>query len=131
MSRSASSSRRWRILAFSGCLVGILLFALWPSPPEIPYLASDGGQHAAAFAILTLAARACWPVTSGWRLFFALASFGLAIEVLQGLLPTGRAAELRDWQIDCVAIGVMLALDGVSRKVRGWLRRVIYPTGVR
>lgn len=114
---------RWRILFFGGGLASVLLFALWPRPPAIPYLASDSSQHAAAFMLLTLAARACWPKTGWWQLFAGLAGFGLAIEVLQDLAPTGRKAELHDWQIDCAAIGVTLALDAVGCKVRRWLRR--------
>lgn len=116
-------ARRLGRLVFASSLIGVLLFALWPHPPSLPYLASDRAQHAAAFAFLTLAARHAWPRTHWGWLFAVLASFGLVIEVMQGLVPTGRKPELDDWLMDCAAIGAVLAVNAIWHRLCNWRRR--------
>ena len=111
-----SSNRRLAGL----CLIatGVMGMALWPHPPVVALLASDAAQHGVAFAVLTVAARLCWPAARWPGLFVALAGFGLTIEILQGLVPTGRNPELTDWSVDCAATGAMLLAMGLVQRVR-------------
>ena len=123
MSEYALLPQRWRVLIFCFGLAGVLLIALWPHPPTIPYLGTDGAQHAAAFVLLTLTARTCWPSAHWLRILAGLAGFGLAIEIMQGVIPTGRKPELADWLTDCAAIGLVLVQGELVRKARAWLQR--------
>lgn len=108
----------WRLAVLCLSAAGVLGMALWPHPPAIALLASDAAQHSLAFGVLTLAARLVWPAARWPGLFVALSGFGLVIEVPQGLVPTGRNAELDDWLVDCAAIGAMLLAVALVTRLR-------------
>lgn len=108
----------WRFAALYASVMVVLGVALWPHPPVLPVLTSDAAQHGLAFGVLTLAARLCWPAARWQALFAALSGLGLAIEVLQGVVPTGRNPELGDWLVDCAAIGAMLLALGLFTGLR-------------
>lgn len=114
----AFSIRRFLRVGFVMGLALVLIFALLPHPPVLPYLDSDSLQHGAAFAGLTIAARMAWPDLHWASIYVSLAGFGLTLEILQSMAPTGRTAELADWAADCAAIAVVLLLSEIWRHVQ-------------
>lgn len=83
--------------------------------PDFGLVATDKLMHAAAFAVIALAA-----LYSGRPLpirnvrIYALVwvvGFGLFDEIHQAFVP-GRSAEVLDWVADCVGGGIAIALAG-------------------
>lgn len=80
-----------------------------PHPPHLPGEPTDKTQHIMAFAVLALLARIAWPRTASLKLFAMLSAFGALIEVVQGLSPFHRDAEVLDWVADTAACAAILA----------------------
>lgn len=96
---------RWLLVALS--LAATFWLALSPAD-DVPSVGfSDKIQHGLAFAALTCAYGLMFPhrrlcVLAG------VAAVGVAIEVLQGVMPFGRDAEFADLAAD--AVGIVLGL---------------------
>ena len=93
----------------------ILLGTLIPGSnlPEHPVFSYDKLVHAAAFMVWTLATGITWRAFQPQRLsltvlIVAPLLFGVAIEVLQGILPTSRSPEWMDVIFD--ALGTFFGL---------------------
>lgn len=111
--------RTGRTLLFTLLWTASLVAFLSPgtgAPPLFP--GEDKLVHAGIFAALTLAALAAWPAPA--RVAAALVAYGAAVEVLQGVLPFGRTADVWDLAADTagVALGV-LAAAVLARRSRG------------
>lgn len=106
-------TRLWRLALYAAMAFAVVMACL-PDPPRLPGDPSDKLVHMAAFAVLTLLARIAYPRTSAWYLMGAMALLGAAIEFLQSLPAIGREPSLADWIADIFAIGLILAMTGVS-----------------
>lgn len=100
----------WRSLG-RALILGALAVALLPAPPGIgSVFQGDKLAHAAAFALLMLwYAQIYATPRDRWRCAAGLTTFGLAIELLQGLLPY-RSADIWDLAADCLGVGLGLVL---------------------
>lgn len=96
-----------------------LVMALLPRPPVAALGLNDKLQHMAAFAVLSLLAWLAFPRQRLRVLFLALAAIGGLIEILQMIPALHRDADVKDWIADCLAIGGVLLLGGVWRRIRG------------
>jgi hypothetical protein len=103
----------WLRGLFLGAVVTALVMAFLPRPPSLALALSDKGQHALAFLVLAVLARAAFPKVGALRLFVGLAGLGGLIELLQGIEAIGRDASLGDWLVDCLAIGVVLGVQAL------------------
>jgi VanZ family protein len=88
-------------------VVVTLYFALYPKPPQL--LRSDKSQHELAFAVLTVLSCLAMPTARYRTIFFALATFGGVIEILQMIPALHRDADVMDWIADMAAIAIALA----------------------
>mgnify|MGYP000262090707 FL=1 len=93
----------------------ILIGTLIPGPSLLEYevFSYDKLMHLLAFMAWTLGTGICWRAYNDRRaplkrLVVAPILFGIAIEVLQGILPTNRSPEWMDVVFD--AIGTILGL---------------------
>jgi VanZ family protein len=89
--------------AFWVCALAVLAIALGPVPAEEPLTGWDKSNHVLAFLVLTLLGYVAWP-RHLQRLLWALAAYGVAIEVLQMFVPDHHA-HLLDVVGDAVGIG--------------------------
>lgn len=102
--------RRGAAALFAALVAGIFVLALQPQgsgPPLLPHI--DKLAHAGAFAVLALVgARAGLRL---WLLALLLLTYGVGIEVAQGLFTTTREASLADLLADAagIALGLWLA----------------------
>jgi VanZ family protein len=99
------SALRWTIVA-AGIAV-LFALALSPSDSAPSITQADKVQHALGFLVLTLAYGLLFPdrravVTAG------VVALGVAVEVLQALMPFGRHAEIGDLIAD--GVGIVLGL---------------------
>lgn len=98
----------WRgALALS--VVVIFMLATTSSPYPIPSAPSDKVNHLLAFLELTLLARLGWPRARLAPVILALASYGLAIELVQTQLEH-RTFSVADMLADAAGIGLGLLL---------------------
>ncbi|HEY5973678.1 MAG TPA: VanZ family protein [Geobacteraceae bacterium] len=112
---------RWLLAAgWAGTLCWL---SLTPAPPvfHLHVLDWDKLQHAAAFAVLTLflgsamfpsADARCW-----WKAVLVAVCFGALIEILQGLFPSNRSAELADLVADLVGALAVWAVVAVRQRL--------------
>jgi len=109
----------WRWL-FVIAFVGVTVLALWPGNSRLPVLL---GWHVvndlAAFIVLTMLARAAWPLLGRIWLFAALMVHGAAIELLQSLPVINRSMSLYDWGVDAVGIGLGLVMVWIAGRLAG------------
>jgi len=98
----------WR-LALALSVVAILYLATTSSPYPLPATASDKINHLLAFLELTLLARLGWPGIQRLPVVFALAGYGLAIELIQTQLEH-REFSITDLLADGagIVLGLML-----------------------
>jgi len=98
----------WRAL-LALLLVVITWLALSPAPPKTADIGWDKANHALAFASLAFTAVwARWQKPRQWpMLFFALLTYGGAIEIAQSFLPP-REAGWDDLLADAVGIAMGL-----------------------
>lgn len=96
----------WR-LAFTACLLAVLVLALLPDPDPLLSTGWDKGNHLLAFA--SLAFLGCMALRGRWLMITAgLLGYGVLIELLQGLTDY-RFAEWADLLADGlgIALGVL------------------------
>jgi VanZ family protein len=96
---------RWALVASS--LIPVFWLSLSPSDAVPTVSLSDKIQHGSAFAALTLAYGLLFPCRRV-AVILGVAALGLAIEVLQAVMPFGRRAEFGDLVAD--AAGVVTGL---------------------
>ena len=126
MNRTFAKATLFWLIACSAWTLLILVFSLVPHPPELalPFLSWDKFQHASAYALLTLFIGRSWTCFRPWNAriwWWAAASalvFGIAIELLQGLMGIGRSADPRD--VLANAIGILSACLLVYIRRRLW-----------
>lgn len=79
--------RYWLRCASWTCLPLIAYLSLVPAAMEIRTPAPAGIEHAVAYAGTTLLFAFAYPSISAWRLFWPLAMYSVAMEVLQNYSP--------------------------------------------
>ncbi|HEX6363428.1 MAG TPA: VanZ family protein [Albitalea sp.] len=106
---------------FFALAAGVLWLALTPQPPHAADTGWDKLNHVLAFAALAVAGRfALGPLPRPGRwVWLALLPYGMAIELLQTLVPA-RSAEWSDVLADAVgiAVGLLLAAVAAGRRRR-------------
>lgn len=98
--------RLWRALWIAGMLLGVYL-SLRPVPaaaPTVPHL--DKLIHAGGYAVLAAFAACLFSGPARLRALAGVWLLGAAIELAQGLLPTGRLMEAADLLAN--SVGIML-----------------------
>ncbi|NLW80923.1 MAG: VanZ family protein [Desulfovibrionales bacterium] len=115
-------SRRLHTSIWGVYLAALVIFSLLPSfiPPGPEN--SDKFMHLAAYSILTC----LWPesiLQSPCRRFLAAAGLGVVLECGQGILPTGRFADVSDAVANGLGAGIGLfvqhAMRGAKEGARG------------
>jgi hypothetical protein len=91
----------WRV-AFFGCAAAVLVLALIPIPQALPGTGWDKADHLLIFVVMGLLGSRAFPANLG-RCMLGLLAYGIAIELLQALVPY-RAAEWRDVVADARAL---------------------------
>lgn len=105
-------------LAFYGCAVSGLLYLCLAPARELPQVNIwDKAEHAAAWLALTALGLSFWPRRWAQVAMFTLA-FGGFVEVLQQVLPFGRAADWRDFLADALAVLAALLMFASWRRAR-------------
>ena len=115
----ASLPRPLRLALYVGAAAVLLALTLAPSEDLPSVNLWDKAEHAVAWMVLTGLGLVLSPRRPRAIAGFALA-FGALVEILQGLLPIGRDADIRDLLADSVGIGAALL---VYLLVRGARRR--------
>ena len=107
--------RLWRF-AFAACLVTVLVLALLPTDQPLPTTGWDKTDHILAFSVLTLLGFQSY---CGYRtrLAIGLLSYGIGIELLQGL-TSYRSAEWRDVVADAMGIAVAFLLARLGQIIQ-------------
>ncbi len=99
-------------VAFAGLAFGLAVIitvsSLIPAQPSLTVNNMDKILHVAAYAGLGIATLPAFPSIKPVSIWLGLCVFGLVIEVLQGLMPTGRATDILDGLAN--ASGAFLAL---------------------
>ncbi|RYE57758.1 MAG: hypothetical protein EOP20_06950 [Hyphomicrobiales bacterium] len=102
------------LAAFVSAVIGSFVFAVVPADHiEV----ADKTKHFFAFYVLTVLGLVALPRAARWKLAIALACYGGAIEIIQGLPFVGRDADIKDLMVDCLAIAAALA-PSVAQTVR-------------
>ena len=73
----------------------------------------DKLDHFAAFLALAVLARLGWPRSPRWSLAAFLLAFGVALEIGQATLTTGRVASASDVVADLVGVALGLGFSAV------------------
>lgn len=95
-----------RIL-FVVAAAGVTFFALVPG--SLGMIIESGEQrHILAFAVLPAISAFAWPRIGPFVQWLGYALFGAAIELVQGWMAVGRAAEMNDWLVDMAAAALSL-----------------------
>ncbi|HTG38215.1 hypothetical protein [Sphingomonas sp.] len=96
-----------RIL-FTVAVLSVTFFALVPG--SLGAIIESGEQrHILAFAMLPAISALAWPRISLTLQWLGYTAFGGAIELAQGWMAVGRAAEMDDWLVDMAAATLALA----------------------
>ncbi len=109
------------ILAFALAVI-ITVSSLIPAQPSLSINNMDKIVHVLAYAVLGVAVLPAFPKIKPVNIWLGLSVFGLVIEVLQGLMPTGRSTDILDGIAN--ASGALLALVAwsvLSRLVRRFI----------
>jgi len=76
----------------------------------------DKAEHAIAWAVLAGVGLVLFPRQAASVVVFAL-GFGIAVEVLQGVLPFGRDLDWKDWIADCVGVAAAVLVWAAVRRL--------------
>jgi VanZ family protein len=107
--------------AFASAVLGSFVFAVIPADHiEV----ADKTKHFFAFYVLTVLGLMALPRAARWKLALALALYGGAIEIIQGLPFVGRDADIKDLMVDCLAIACALA-PSIAQTVRTMPNRTL------
>lgn len=113
-------NRRVNRLALAA-FVAASLFTLWravlPDDGGVGFIPWDKAKHFIAFYVLTALAVAALPASRFWKIGAVLLSFGVGIEVVQGLV--GRDAAFGDVVADACGIGALFG----PIVLRAWTKR--------
>jgi len=109
-------SRPWRLGLYA--LAAAILFVLCVLPSEdLPKTATgDRTEHTVAWFVLTVTGYLLAPKRRIAIPAFALA-YGLVVEVLQGVLPTGRHSDVLDVLADFLGVGLGVAAFLLVRRL--------------
>ena len=99
-------------------LAAAILFVLCVLPSEdLPDPGTgDRFEHTAAWFVLTITGYALAPRRRVAIPAFALA-YGAVVEALQGLVPTGRHSDLRDFLADAIGVALAVGLFLIVRRI--------------
>jgi VanZ family protein len=87
--------RFWWVAGF--VLVGIMIFVCLIPGDEVPSTPlSDKAEHFIAHFVLASWFAGLVPRRAWWKVLLGLVALGVGIEVAQGLMQVGRAADYRD-----------------------------------
>lgn len=108
---------RLLVVAFVLAALGVAWFSLAPEVPAPVAGYSDKLQHFAAYGVLMLLGLAAgarpWLVLGA-----AVVAFGAGVEVLQGLVPSGRTGSVLDGVANALGVGAASAAWWVVERVR-------------
>jgi VanZ family protein len=97
---------RWPgLLVFVAAVVFTLYAALAPGDDTAGLIPWDKAKHFVVFYGLTFLAAMALPKSRWWKIAAVLLTFGVAIEILQGLPIIGRDADVFDIVADVLGIG--------------------------
>lgn len=114
----ASLPRPLRLALYAGAVAVLLWLTLSPSD-DLPSVSLwDKAEHAIAWAVLTGLGLLLSPRRPRAIAGFAIA-FGALVEVLQGLLPVGRDADIRDLLADSVGVAAVILVYLLVRRLSG------------
>ena len=122
--------KRWRlagIVLLLTVLATTIMPTLWLWPLPGKFLLSDKWLHLLVFLFLSLWFAGQYARSSYWRLVVGLTTFGVLIELGQGMIPY-RSADWMDLVADVFGIGIGLiiaiaGLGGWSLRFERWLER--------
>ena len=108
----------WVLLGVGATVVGMYM-ALRPVGPSP--MGGDKAMHLLSYVAMSIWFAAIFQRRHAWRVGLALLAFSGLIEVLQYLMPFGRAAEWADMAAN--GLGILIGL-GVSRLLtETWIQR--------
>lgn len=99
----------WLAIAF------MVVMALVPDPPRLPWELSDRVQHIIAFLVLTALATTAYSKVRLLWIAIALSALGAVIELAQMIPALHRDAQLLDWVADTGAIAAIALLIRLYR----------------
>ncbi|NJD32702.1 MAG: hypothetical protein FIB04_12545 [Gammaproteobacteria bacterium] len=114
-------------VALSAVLVAAVVYGSLTPNLDLPVPGGfDKIEHLSAYLGLSLWFTGLVTRSAYWKVALALLALGLLMEILQGLMQLGRAAEMLDMVANAVGIGAGLALalrytGGWARKAESWL----------
>ncbi len=114
---------RVRTIVWGGYLVAVIILSLMPVAVPQTVVHGDKLMHFLAYAGLA----ALWPRWLGhgpWAAFWA-SVVGVALEVGQGVLPTGRYMDSQDALANALGASLGVSLMWLGRTWRGWTEATI------
>jgi VanZ family protein len=94
----------------------LMALCLWPGEALPKTETGDRVEHTVAWFVLTATGYMLAPRRTLAIPAFALA-YGAFVEVLQGLVPTGRHSDLLDFAADAVGVGVAIGAHLAVRRM--------------
>jgi len=105
-------------LGLYGLATAVLLYLTLAPSKALPKVTLwDKAEHALAWAALTglgLILFRRWT----WRIALFALAVGALVEALQGVLPLGRDADLKDWAADLAGVAVATGVAALVRRAR-------------
>lgn len=111
----ALSLTAWH-LAFSFCVLAVLVLALMPTDMPIPSTGWDKSNHLLAFSVMVLLGRRTYPGRT-IAVLAGLLAYGALIEILQSFTPN-RSAELLDLMADAIGLALGWGAEQLARVIR-------------
>jgi len=114
-------------VAMSAVLLAVVIYGSLMQGLAVPLPGNfDKVEHLTVYLALAVWFSGLYPRAGYWKVAVGLLSLGLAMEILQGLMRVGRAAEVLDMVANTVGVGIGLALSlgltgGWARRVEAWL----------
>ncbi len=109
----------WVLIGIAATVVGMYL-ALRPVGPSMP--GGDKAMHLWSYVAMSLWFAAIYERRHAWRVGVVLIVFSGLIEVLQYLMPYGRAAEWGDMAAN--GLGILIGLGVSALLATSWMQRV-------
>jgi VanZ family protein len=113
--------RRIRLALYAAAALVLTYMALAPTE-DVPgaELVWDKAEHAASWAVLTLAGLAL-STKRRWAIGVFTVVFGAVIEVLQAVMPFGRDGNFADWIADIIGVAAAYLIWMLARRL-DWVR---------
>jgi VanZ family protein len=117
----AGLPRRMRLALYGAAVLILSYMALAPTE-DVPgaELVWDKAEHAASWAVLTLAGLAL-STKRRWAIGVFTIVFGAVIEVLQALMPFGRDGNVADWIADLLGVAAAYMIWMLAQRL-DWVR---------